>query len=102
MRTTMMTNEGSAATHTRLLLGAAAVMLLAAAAPRALRAETETQTWKECMDAEWKDYNGCLLDSATSFQRRVCDIFFEAGVTLCGAKWVGDVKRAASGGDGVS
>jgi hypothetical protein len=102
MRTAMMTNERSGATHLRVLLVAGALMLLAALAPHAVRAETEEAGWKECMDHEWADYNSCLLNSGTAWERKLCDIYFEAGVVLCGAKYVGEVKKAAGGSDSAS
>lgn len=101
MRTTLMTNERAGATHRRFLLGAALLMAVALAVPQRAEAAAEAD-YKKCFDDAWAEYNSCLLDAATKFQRLTCDIFFEADAVICGAKFVGVVTKEAAGIPGVS
>jgi hypothetical protein len=46
----------------------------------------------ECTNTSWKNYNNCLMTSDFSWERRICDIVFEADVTWCGAVYYKRVK----------
>lgn len=51
-------------------------------------------TWKECVDAAFAEYNDCLMESSSWFNRKLCDLDFELEVVICSAAAAGDVKKA--------
>lgn len=55
------------------------------------------QTWKECVDGTFAEYNECLMNSGGWFEQKLCDISWEFEVSLCTAKKVGEVRHAWSG-----
>lgn len=73
-----------------------AVALLGSAfllAPRALSG-AEAAPWKECVDGAFAGYNDCLMESASWFNRKLCDLEFQLEVVKCSAAAAGDVKKA--------
>lgn len=67
------------------------VLLLAPIASRALHAEvSESESgpgtdFIACTDRAWADYNRCLLNASESWEKRLCDIAFEADAAWCGS-----------------
>lgn len=73
-----------------------AVALLGSAfllAPRALYG-AEAAPWKECVDKAFAEYNDCLMENSSWFNRKLCDLQFELDVVICSAAAAGDVKKA--------
>ncbi|MEO5510076.1 MAG: hypothetical protein ABIV28_06055 [Longimicrobiales bacterium] len=46
----------------------------------------------ECTNTGWRDYNSCLMKSDFSWERKICDIVFEADVVWCGAVYYKRIK----------
>ena len=85
----------------RLGFGAAAILTFALLGVTLGPAPAEAavaKTLEECVDGEWADYNSCLMNAGTSWGRKMCDIYFQAGVALCAAKYAGEVKTALESG----
>lgn len=83
-------------THLRVLVAAVAIiaafMLLA---PRSLHGAV---TWKECVDGAFADYNSCLMESTSWFNRKLCDLSWEAEMALCSALKLGEIRKAYNEG----
>jgi hypothetical protein len=84
----------------RVRVVVAAIGLLAALfllAPRDLHG---ADSWKECVDESFADYNDCLMETTSWFNRKLCDINWELEVTLCSAYIIGDIRKAYNEGSG--
>jgi hypothetical protein len=62
----------------------ALLFLLPAPAPAATASELRV-----CTDRAWADYNTCLVESGTEWQRTGCDVGFSTDYTLCWARYIG-------------
>jgi hypothetical protein len=85
---------------TRMRVVLASIGLLAALfllAPRDLHG---AKSWKACIDEAFLDYNDCLMESTSWFNRKLCDLNWELEVALCSAYIVGDIKNAYNEGSG--
>lgn len=80
-----------------LALGLAATLFLLA--PRSLEG---AESWKECVDDAFLEYNACLMESTSWFNQKLCDFNFELEFALCSAYIVGDIKNAYEDGSGGS
>lgn len=80
-----------------LALGLAATLFLLA--PRSLEG---AESWKECVDDAFLEYNDCLMESTSWFNQKLCDFNFELEFTLCSAYIVGDIKNAYEDGSSAS
>lgn len=83
---------------TRLRVLLASVGLLAALfllAPRDLHG---AKSWKACVDEAFAEYNECLMESTSWFNRKLCDVNWELEVVLCSAYIAGDIKNAYNDG----
>ena len=76
----------------RLLL--ASVGLLAALVLLAPRDAYGAKSWKECVDESFGEYNDCLMETTSWFNRKLCDLDWELKVVLCSAYIGGDIKNA--------
>jgi hypothetical protein len=56
------------------------------------------KTWKECVDDAFADYNDCLMESTSWFNRTLCDLSWELEVAVCTAAKLGDIKNAYNEG----
>lgn len=75
----------------RLRVLLASVGLLAALfllAPRALHGDT----WKQCIDGSFADYNSCLSSTDSRFEKFLCDVAWELDVVACTSKAIGGIK----------
>lgn len=80
-------SRGRARVHAALVsLGLLAALFLLA--PRDLHG---AKSFKECIDGTFADYNSCLMESTSWFNRKLCDISWEFEVAVCAAQKVGDV-----------
>lgn len=76
-------------------VGLLAVLLLLA--PRDLQG---AESWKECVDGAFAEYNDCLMESTSWFNQALCDLNWEFQVAVCTAAAFGDVKNAYEEGSG--
>lgn len=74
-----------------------ATLLFAATAVVPPRANAAEEDLRKCVDGAWADYNECLVGSSTSWGKKLCDIYFQAEVVLCSAKYIGEVKKSFNG-----
>jgi hypothetical protein len=82
-------------TRTRVLL--ATVGLLAALlllAPGDARAD-----WKSCVDKAFAKYNTCLMQSASWFERALCDANWEFDMAWCTAGTLGGIRAVYEEGN---
>ncbi|MBR9989600.1 MAG: hypothetical protein KFH98_07585 [Gemmatimonadetes bacterium] len=56
------------------------------------------KTWKECIDDSFAEYNECLMESTSWFNRALCDLNWELQVAVCTASAFGDIKNAYEDG----
>lgn len=73
-------------------------LVLAPVAARSVRAEMEMEEsgpgteFVKCQDEAWVDYNKCLMNARTSWEKKLCDLAFEADVVWCGSVYWRRVK----------
>jgi hypothetical protein len=92
-------NIASARRNVRYALMFSTLAVLALVAPRTVSGAETTlpgTTWKECTDAAFADYNDCLMESASWFSRKICDLAFEGNILWCSTKFYGALKEAAT------
>lgn len=71
-----------------LAVPALALLLLSPApAPAA-----EAGDLRACTDHAWADYNACLVQTQTEWERTGCDVGFSTDYALCWAKYLGVLK----------
>ena len=86
----------------RLAALTAVLLLLGATAPAVVVAEDVTYEeaegpLKECLDTVTLDYNKCLMEAGTRWERFVCDLIWQAEWTACWSEIVGEIKDNLEG-----
>jgi hypothetical protein len=52
----------------------------------------EASDLRVCTDKAWAEYNTCLVQASSEWQRTGCDVGFSADYTLCWAMYIGTIK----------
>ena len=76
----------------------ASVGLLGALFLLAPREAYGAKSWKQCVDESFAEYNECLMETTSWFNRKLCDLDWELKVALCSAYIAGDIKNAYNEG----
>lgn len=84
--------------NTRLKVLLASVGLLAALLLVAPRDLSGAESWKECVDGAFADYNSCLMESSSWFNRSLCDLNWELETAVCTAGQLGNIREAFNEG----
>lgn len=83
-----LTGRSRPAARALLALPFLALLLLApAAAPAATSSEL-----KQCTDKAWAEYNTCLVQTSSEWERNGCDVAFSTDYAMCWAKYLGTIK----------
>ena len=88
------------AVGTRMRVVLASIGLLAALFLLAPGSLNGAQSWKGCMDEAFLEYNDCLMESTSWFNRKLCDLDWQLEVVYCSALITGDIKQAYNNGSG--
>lgn len=88
------------AVGTRMRVVLASIGLLAALFLLAPGSLSGAKSWKGCMDEAFLEYNDCLMESTSWFNRKLCDLNWELEVALCSAYIIGDIRKAYNEGSG--
>ncbi|HSK20959.1 MAG TPA: hypothetical protein VK912_17520 [Longimicrobiales bacterium] len=83
---------------TRMRWVLASVGLLGALFLLAPREAYGAKSWKQCVDESFAEYNECLMETTSWFNRKLCDLDWELKVALCSAYIAGDIKNAYNEG----
>jgi hypothetical protein len=81
------------------VLTALPILVLAPFAPRIAHAEMAEAgpagtDFVACQDKAWANYNSCLMNSDHEWEKKLCDIAFQADIVWCGSVYW---KRIQSG-----
>jgi len=63
------------------------LLLSPAPAPAAVASDLRV-----CTDKAWAEYNSCLVQTGSEWERTGCDVGFSTDYALCWAKYIGVVK----------
>jgi hypothetical protein len=73
-------------------LAALPILMLAPFASRAAHAESAEEAaggagteFVACQNAAWHDYNECLMSSDHEWEKKICDLAFQADIVWCGS-----------------
>ena len=64
-------------------------LLLLAPAPSPAATASDLYT---CTRRVWAEYNSCLVETSTEWERTGCDVAFSADYALCWARYLGMMK----------
>lgn len=93
-----MTSQFRSATPRRANRALAALPLLALLLLSPARAPAaEASNLKACTNGAWAEYNSCLVDSYSGWERTECDITFSSDYALCYARYFGLVRSILVG-----
>jgi hypothetical protein len=93
-----MTSQYRPAAPQRARRALAALPLLALLLISPARAPAaEASNLKACTNGAWSEYNSCLVDTYSEWERTECDISFSADYALCYARYFGLVRSVLVG-----